>query len=92
MRLWRRIGSPKKWLIRLRDAYVKMMLNFANSGLGSGYGEPMGYGPGFRKGPIKEYDEKVIVEIYKSLVMAQGQLVPRQTAKLSSHSVTLNSR
>ncbi|XVF72695.1 hypothetical protein PTKIN_Ptkin12aG0140800 [Pterospermum kingtungense] len=91
-RFWRirvkaklRIPSPKKFLIWLRDAYVKMMLRLANSRMVSA-----GYGGGdfgiaaFGKRPLKEYDEKMIVEIYKSLVMAQGQLVPREAGKLSS--------
>lgn len=96
-RFWRRfkikaklsIPSPKKFLIRLRDSYVNMMLRLANSGMvSSGY-----YGGGaaiddgvaaFGKRPMKEYDQKMIVEIYKSLVMAQGQLVPLEAAKLRS--------
>ncbi|KAJ4727753.1 Binding protein [Melia azedarach] len=97
-RLWRikikpklrvfRMSSPKKFFIWLRDAYVKMMMGFANSRVcASGYGGGAVAGDGvygFGKGPLKEYDEKMIVEIYKSLVMAQGQLVPRDAAKLSS--------
>lgn len=62
-----RLGSPKQLLIRLRDAYVRMMLAFAN---GVGGGRTTGFG-----GPaLKEYDEKVIMEIYKSL-MVQQQLM-----------------
>ncbi|KAE8700943.1 F5K24.2-like protein [Hibiscus syriacus] len=82
-----RLQSPKKFFVWLRDAYVKMMLGIANSRAVSGFGGAMG-GHGisaFGKRPVKEYDEKMIVEIYKSLVMAQGQLVPREAAgKLSS--------
>lgn len=82
MRIWRRVfGVPKKWLTRLRDGYVKMMLNLANSGLAvggasSGFGGAVDYGYGFGtyRGQLKEYDEKVLVEIYKSLMIAQGQL------------------
>ncbi|KAE8671279.1 glycosyl transferase family 8 family protein [Hibiscus syriacus] len=81
-----RLPSPKKFFVWLRDAYVKMMLGLANSRAVTGYGGAMGdHGvSAFGKRPIKEYDEKMIVEIYKSLVMAQGQLVPREAGKLSS--------
>eukprot|EP00262_Sarcandra_glabra_P019548 TRINITY_DN73_c0_g1_i1.p1 TRINITY_DN73_c0_g1~~TRINITY_DN73_c0_g1_i1.p1 ORF type:complete len:148 (+),score=10.32 TRINITY_DN73_c0_g1_i1:87-530(+) len=70
-----RIGSPKKLFRRLRDAYVNMMLGLSSSrafGGGFSYGADLGYG--FTRPPLKEYDEKAIVEIYKS-IMAQGQLV-----------------
>ncbi|XWS46592.1 hypothetical protein CRYUN_Cryun14cG0081600 [Craigia yunnanensis] len=93
-RFWRirvkaklRISSPKKFFVWLRDAYVKMMLGLANSRMiNTGYGGAIGDGgiAAFGKLPVKEYDEKVIFEIYKSLVMAQGQLVPREAGKLSS--------
>ncbi|KAK8718137.1 hypothetical protein V6N13_045382 [Hibiscus sabdariffa] len=81
-----RLPSPKKFFVWLRDAYVKMMLGLANSRVVNGYGGAMGdHGiSAFGKRPVKEYDEKLIVEIYKSLVMAQGQLVPREAGKLSS--------
>ncbi|XP_068661155.1 uncharacterized protein [Aristolochia californica] len=75
-----RIASPKRFFLRLRDAYVRMMLSFANSSVfsgGYGYGNDVPGRVGFGKGPLKEYDEKVIVEIYKTLV-AQGQLMARQ--------------
>ncbi|GMH30890.1 hypothetical protein Nepgr_032733 [Nepenthes gracilis] len=80
-----RIGSPKNWLIKLRDAYVKMMLSFSNSAAfyGGTPGFAVDYGA-FGRPALKEYDEKVIVEIYKSLVMAQGKLVPREAEKISS--------
>ncbi|CAN6561615.1 unnamed protein product [Malus baccata var. baccata] len=83
----RRIPSPKNLLVWLRDAYVKLMLGFANSQVFStGYGGSVcDYGVGsFGKGPVKEYDEKMIIEIYKSLMLAQGQLVPREAPKLGS--------
>lgn len=71
-------ASPKKFLVWLRDSYVKMMMRLANSRVvgSSGYG-----GSGFGSGPMKEYDEKVLVEIYKSILMAQaqGNLVHRDT-------------
>lgn len=78
--------SPKNFFVKLRDAYVKMMLGIANSrafnvGFG-GYAGDMGIG----NRPMKEYDEKMLVEIYKSIVMAQqGQLIhPNDSGKLSS--------
>lgn len=51
-------------------------MGFANSRIcTAGYGGGEGV-YGFGKGPLKEYDDKVIVEIYKSILMAQqGQLV-----------------
>ncbi|KAE8703592.1 glycosyl transferase family 8 family protein [Hibiscus syriacus] len=81
-----RLPSPNKFFVWLRDAYVKMMLGLANSRVVTGYGGAMGdHGiSAFGKRPIKEYDEKILVEIYKSLVMAQGQLVPSEARKLSS--------
>ncbi|CAA0828243.1 Unknown protein [Striga hermonthica] len=33
---------------------------------------------------LSEYDERMIVEIYKSIVVAQGQLVPRDAAWVGS--------
>ncbi|KAF9622717.1 hypothetical protein IFM89_032897 [Coptis chinensis] len=74
-------SSAKKVLIRLRDSYVNMMIGVANStslSAAAGFGGAVGSGQvgyGIRRDPLKEYDEKVIVEIYKSL-MKQGQLVP----------------
>ncbi|KAG6749829.1 hypothetical protein POTOM_046899 [Populus tomentosa] len=72
-----KMSSPRKFFVWLRDAYVKMMLGLANSrAIGtSGYGDAFG-----ARRPVKEYDEKMIVQIYKSLVMTQGQLVPRDAA------------
>ncbi|KAJ7008239.1 hypothetical protein NC653_007050 [Populus alba x Populus x berolinensis] len=64
----RRMPSPKRCFVWLRDAYVKMMLGFANSRAIGTAG--------------KEYDEKMINEIYKSLVVAEGQLVPRDAPTL----------
>ncbi|XP_009601543.1 uncharacterized protein [Nicotiana tomentosiformis] len=76
--------SIKKLLIGLRDAYVNMMLRVANTrGLGGGYGGDYGGVAGFGMRPIKEYDEKVLVEIYKSM-MAKGIIVPRDVAASAS--------
>ncbi|CAA7044250.1 unnamed protein product [Microthlaspi erraticum] len=82
-------GSPKKVLTWLRDAYVNMMLRLANSRViesSYGYGE-YGYGLSL---PSREYDEKKLVEIYKSILMKQGSLVHRDTPKLPSDSLVLS--
>ncbi|KAJ6334437.1 hypothetical protein OIU78_011340 [Salix suchowensis] len=78
-----KMSSPKKVFVWLRDAYVKMMLRFGNSrAIGdAGYGDRIA---AFGARPIKEYDDKMIAEIYKSLVMAQGQLVPRDASRFGS--------
>lgn len=63
---------------------MNMMLKFANSSaIGGGmYAGDGVAGFGVRK--VKEYDEKMIVEIYKSIVQAQGKVVPRDAAWVSS--------
>ncbi|KAL6500286.1 hypothetical protein OROMI_015597 [Orobanche minor] len=81
--------SPKKFLLGLRDAYVSTMTKIANSGVIAGGGYGAGGYPGdgvvgFGLRPVKEYDERMIVEIYKSIVMAQGQLVSRDAAWIGS--------
>ena len=100
-RFWRikikpkiRLGSPKKFFVWLRDGYMKMMMGLANSRTftSSGYGfAPAGsmYDGinGLTRAPLKEYDDKMIVEFYKTLMMAQGALVPRDAAKLGSQIV-----
>ncbi|KAG2252541.1 hypothetical protein Bca52824_082677 [Brassica carinata] len=57
--------------------YVNMMMRLANSRAIGTYG-----GSGFGQRQMKEYDEKVLVEIYKSILMAQaqGNLVQRDAA------------
>ncbi|KAJ6404144.1 hypothetical protein OIU84_012351 [Salix udensis] len=47
----------------------------------AGYGDRIA---AFGARPIKEYDDKMIAEIYKSLVKAQGQLVPRDASRFGS--------
>ncbi|XP_022155311.1 uncharacterized protein LOC111022443 [Momordica charantia] len=74
LRFFRSIPSPKKLLLRLRDAYVRMMLGFANSRVFSAAPVPDGIA-GFGRRPVKEYDDKMILEIYKSMVAAQRQFV-----------------
>ncbi|GLJ09534.1 hypothetical protein SUGI_0111310 [Cryptomeria japonica] len=70
-RLKLRWFNPKRLLVKLRDAYVQMMLSMANSSVFSSdmagvYGDPFG------QRCVKEYDPKMLVEIYRSL-MIQGQ-------------------
>ncbi|XP_076950357.1 uncharacterized protein LOC143623307 [Bidens hawaiensis] len=76
-----RYCSPKKLLISLRDGYVSMMMRMANSPVVAVTG---GYGDGFAKfgmRPVKEYDEKLIIEIYKTL--AKRQAAAATTAQLT---------
>lgn len=81
---WLRLASPKRLLIKLRDAYVRMMLSFANSSVFSGgfsFGAYDGVGAmGFGAPPLKEYDEKIIVEIYKTLVAQQQLMTAKEGA------------
>ncbi|XP_060181035.1 uncharacterized protein LOC132610697 [Lycium barbarum] len=81
--------SLKKLLIGLRDAYVNTMLRVANTrGFGGGYSGSI---DGFGMRPIKEYDERVLVEIYKSMIIAQGKLGNRDgaaTAKIGPENTT----
>ncbi|KAL3333817.1 hypothetical protein AABB24_030531 [Solanum stoloniferum] len=83
LKLWR--FWPKKLLLNMRDAYVNMMMKIANSRcMSSGIG---GFGSGFGTRQLKEYDEKVLVEIYKSMIIAQGQLVARDGVGVSAGAV-----
>ncbi|CAN8314470.1 unnamed protein product [Cochlearia groenlandica] len=85
-RFWRRIKKlriimikrpPKKLLTWLRDAYVNMMVRLANSRvMGYSYG---GYGQYQYEYGTREYDDKKLVEIYNSILLAQGN------PKLSCH-------
>ncbi|KAJ8552937.1 hypothetical protein K7X08_020330 [Anisodus acutangulus] len=73
----------KKTKVNMRDAYVNMMLKIANSRcMSSGISDGNYKGFGMRQ--LKEYDEKVLVEIYKSMAMVQGQLVSRAGAGASA--------
>ncbi|KAJ8899092.1 hypothetical protein K2173_010245 [Erythroxylum novogranatense] len=75
--------KPKKFFCWLRDSYVNMMLGFARSRVvTSGYGGPRPEAIGwFGNRPFKEYDEKMVIEIYKSIVMERGgQLVPQNNS------------
>lgn len=66
--------SPRRLLARLRDAYVNAMLRLASSAA-------VGYGaapfcaaaePFARPRPLKEYDEKVLVEMYRAILARSG--------------------
>jgi hypothetical protein len=74
--------SPRRWLMRLRDAYVSAMLRLASSAAVVGYGGAGGpycanatHGAVVaRPAQLKEYDEKVLVEIYRSILARGGPL------------------
>ncbi|XP_010523972.1 PREDICTED: uncharacterized protein LOC104802191 [Tarenaya hassleriana] len=75
-------ASPKRILVWLRDAYVNMMLRLANSRVVGASGH---VGFGAESGPVlKEYDEKVLVGVYKSILMVQGNSVHHDAPKLAS--------
>ncbi|KAK9733755.1 hypothetical protein RND81_04G090100 [Saponaria officinalis] len=78
-RVLSRVGSPKRWITRVRDAYVNMMINISKTGLVTGgcgqLGTTVEYGDVFGEGRIREYDEKMIQQVYKNVVVAQSQWV-----------------
>ncbi|KAG7030202.1 hypothetical protein SDJN02_08549, partial [Cucurbita argyrosperma subsp. argyrosperma] len=85
LRRLRRLPSLKKLLIWLRDSYMNAMLAFASSrvvGCGGGSGDGVWAGAGGRA-TLKEYDEEMITEIYKSLVVAQARLPPPESVRPS---------
>ena len=85
LKVLREVISPRRLLTRLRDAYVRMMMSLAGSGSFSSGGPIDFYGGGRAAASLKEYDERMIVQIYKSLV-AEKHLVPAPgCATLSPH-------
>ncbi|KAI3759999.1 hypothetical protein L1987_50387 [Smallanthus sonchifolius] len=67
--------SPKKVFIGLRDAYVRIMMKLANTSVVRGITVAGYNGDGFGKTmTVKEYDEKVIIEICKNLAIRQNQI------------------
>nr|XP_043611519.1 uncharacterized protein LOC122583155 [Erigeron canadensis] len=70
--------NPSKFIARIHDGYVRMMTRVANSPSVS-RGAINGYGIGgrtqFGLRTLKEYDDKIIIEMYKSLAMKQAQLI-----------------
>ncbi|KAM0071877.1 hypothetical protein Hdeb2414_s0001g00030241 [Helianthus debilis subsp. tardiflorus] len=74
--------SPKKLLTGIRDGYMNMMMRMANSQVVAGSG---GYGEGVAKfgmKPVKEYDDKLIMEIYKTLALRQAQLATNDGSEI----------
>lgn len=69
--------NPMVYLVKLRDAYEKLMLNLADSRLfssdlmGGGFGPQYAVGRGnpFGQRPLKEYDENMLGEVYRSWLM-----------------------
>ncbi|CAL0302401.1 unnamed protein product [Lupinus luteus] len=73
-----KISSPKKMVMWLRDAYVRMMTSFANSKVMSICASVTGNGGirEFGSGPPQNQDyDKMVAHIYKSFMAAQRQLV-----------------
>ncbi|CAD6334085.1 unnamed protein product [Miscanthus lutarioriparius] len=73
--------SPLRLLARLRDAYVNAMLRLASSAAVAGYGAAGPYctsaDPFARPRPLtREYDEKALVEIYRSILARGGEAGP----------------
>ncbi|CAM8893242.1 hypothetical protein QQ045_026944 [Rhodiola kirilowii] len=66
-----RLCSVRKLFQRMRDAYMNLVLSAASKGIFS-----VGYGGSGRL--RKEYDETMLVEIYKRIVLAQqGRLAQK---------------
>jgi hypothetical protein len=69
-----------------------MMLRLAHSApLGYGYGCDYGYGYGggdvaFGARKLKEYDQKMLVEIYKNVLISQGGVVSAEAGALAVRS------
>ncbi|KAI3741766.1 hypothetical protein L1987_59443 [Smallanthus sonchifolius] len=83
LKLKKKLKLPKKLLIGIRNGYVNMMMRMANSPVVAGCG---GYGEGIAKfgmRPAKEYDEKLVIEIYKTLAMRKAQLVPEDAPEIA---------
>ncbi|CAD6272446.1 unnamed protein product [Miscanthus lutarioriparius] len=73
--------SPLRLLARLRDAYVNAMLRLASSSAVAGYGAAGPYctavDPFVRPRPLtRDYDEKALVEIYRSILARGGEAGP----------------
>lgn len=78
----RRAASPRRILARIRDAYVRMMFALSSAvPAGVAYGGDV-WGMSFGVPMVKEYDEKVLVEIYKSLIVSS---TPTAATALAMH-------
>ncbi|KAK9067731.1 hypothetical protein SSX86_011842 [Deinandra increscens subsp. villosa] len=77
--------SPKNLFIRLRDGYVRIMMKLANTSVIRGRTMTGGYdGDGFGKETVvKEYDEKVIIQICKNLAIRRNQQNHQQQQQIS---------
>ncbi|KAK1426724.1 hypothetical protein QVD17_15403 [Tagetes erecta] len=70
--------NPKKLFAKVHDTYVRLMMMVANSTAVRG-GAIAGYSAGaegicqFVTRPVKEYDQKMVIQMYKSLVMRPEQ-------------------
>ncbi|KAJ9543189.1 hypothetical protein OSB04_022896 [Centaurea solstitialis] len=65
--------NPKRLLIGLHDAYVRMMIRVANSRVVlTGGAVSTGYGvhamSPFGMAPTKEYDDKMLIQMYNSII------------------------
>ncbi|KAK4273249.1 hypothetical protein QN277_021689 [Acacia crassicarpa] len=81
IRIARIPGGAKKMVVWLRDAYMRMMMGLAVSGVRGMSGADAAVG--FGNPSVKEYDRKMILHIYNSL-LAPTLPPPRQTPALSS--------
>ncbi|PWA65948.1 hypothetical protein CTI12_AA243600 [Artemisia annua] len=83
LRISRRLKlNPRKWYIGARDAYVRIMMKLANTSVVRSRTMAGYNGDGFGRPSQKEYDEKMIYEIYKTLSVAQHKQhrIPSQVA------------
>nr|XP_043611518.1 uncharacterized protein LOC122583154 [Erigeron canadensis] len=69
--------SPKKLITSVHDAYVNMMMKIGNSRVISGGAISGSDGriSQFEMKSVTKYDEKLIIQLYNSLVMRQAQLM-----------------
>nr|GFA67951.1 hypothetical protein [Tanacetum cinerariifolium] len=74
--------KPKKWYTRARDAYVRIMMKLANTSVVRSRTMAGYNGDGFGRPSNKEYDDKIIYQIYKTLSVAQHKQhrIPTQVA------------
>ncbi|RDX92132.1 hypothetical protein CR513_25789, partial [Mucuna pruriens] len=74
-----KISSPKKLVLWVRDAYMKIMLTLANSVAASATGYGGDAASIAKPPPPKEYDHNMIIHMYNSFIMApgQGHFLPR---------------
>ncbi|KAK9147000.1 hypothetical protein Sjap_006903 [Stephania japonica] len=70
-----RLGSPKKLLLRLRNAYLKLMLMISSNSPGLFSSRTVVSEHAEALSNIKGRDKKMALQIYNSL-MSQGQMVP----------------